>query len=83
MIKINRKMRNVLFPAKLQALNGNIAFLRCLDHVLDEIGLCHGFSGLQVQCQILGPVHLVIDTGTCGDLYFCGGDGFRRSIGEF
>ena len=73
---------NYLLPANLQTFNGNITFFRHLDHVLDEIGFFHGFSGLQVQCQIFGPVHLVIDTGTGGDLYFCGGDGFRRSIGE-
>ena len=47
----------VLLPANLQAFNGNITFFRCLDHVLDEIVFFHGFSGLQVQCQIFGPVH--------------------------
>ena len=44
---------NGLLPVKLQAFNGNFTFFWCLDHVLDEIGYCHGFSGLQVQCQIL------------------------------
>lgn len=33
-----------LFPAKLQTFDGNITFLRSLDHVLDEIGFGHGLS---------------------------------------
>lgn len=80
---VNILQKDSLLPVKLQAFDGNITFFRCLNHVLDKIGLCHSFSGLQVQCQSFCPVHLVIDTGACGDLYFCFGDGFRRSIGEF
>ena len=72
-----------LFPAKLQTFEGNITFVRCLDHILDEIGFGHGLSWLQVQSQSSGPVHMVVDAGTCGDPDLCGGDGFCGSIGKF
>ena len=80
-ILVNGK-RTGLFPAEFQALDGNITFFRSLDHILDKIGFCHGFSGLQIQSQISGPVHLIVDTEACGNSDFCCCDCFRGSIGK-
>ena len=62
--------------------DGNITFFRSLDHILDKIGFRHGFSGLQIQSQISGPVHLIVDTEACGNSDFCCCDCFRGSIGK-